>query len=57
MNGPDGDFELLRELGGGQAATALEQEQQVDQATGAHLGSIRLNPTGSVMYIRTIASV
>ena len=57
MDGPHGDLELPRELGSGQAATALEQEQQVDEATGAHLGSIRPNLTGSVMYLRTIASV
>ena len=34
---PDRDLELARELGRGQAATALEQQQQVDEAAGTHL--------------------
>ena len=47
VDGPDGDLQLTGELRRGQAAAALEQEQQVDEAAGTHL------PEDSPVHDRT----
>ena len=41
MDGPDRDLELVGELGGRQTAAGLEEQEEVDQATRAHLARIR----------------
>ena len=50
VDGPDRDLELVGQLSRGQAAAGLEDQQQVDQSTGTHRGSIRRCMTGRVMY-------
>jgi hypothetical protein len=49
MDGPDGDLEVAGEFCRGQAAARLEDEQEVDQATGSHHERIRPSMTERVM--------
>jgi hypothetical protein len=52
MDRPDRHLELIGELPGGHPAAALEQQQEVDEAAGAHRWSIPPELTVLVMYDR-----
>ena len=50
MDGPLGDLELLGELGGGQLAAGLEQQEERHEARRTHAGRIPESMTGCVMF-------